>query len=85
MTDILGDSRGMHYIFLPAYSPDYNPIELAFSKIKQSIRRDGEMLHTLFFGRGIEAEARILASFYKHVYSVTATDAEGWFVHCNYN
>lgn len=34
-------SRGMRYIFLPLYSPDYNPIELAFSAIKAYIRRHG--------------------------------------------
>jgi hypothetical protein len=28
---------------LPPYSPDYNPIELAFSKIKAYVRRDGTL------------------------------------------
>jgi transposase len=30
-------------MYLPPYSPDYNPIELAFSKIKAYIRRDGTL------------------------------------------
>jgi transposase len=29
---------GAKVLFLPSYSPDYNPIELAFSKIKQKFR-----------------------------------------------
>ncbi|KAJ8475072.1 hypothetical protein ONZ45_g15735 [Pleurotus djamor] len=32
-------SRGMRVMFLPPYSPDYNPIELAFSAIKAYVRR----------------------------------------------
>lgn len=33
--------RGMKLEFLPPYSPDFNPIELAFSLIKSSLRRKG--------------------------------------------
>lgn len=72
----------MHYIFLPPYSPDYNPIELAFSKIKTSIRREGEMARIDLNTRGAEAE--VLAMFYRHVYSITSKDAIGWFEKCNY-
>jgi transposase len=32
-------TSGMHVLFLPPYSPDYNPIELAFSAIKAYVRR----------------------------------------------
>ena len=30
---------GVEYIFLPTYSPDFNPAELAFSKIKKLLKR----------------------------------------------
>src|SRR5271168_929857 len=33
--------RGMRCEFLPPYSPDFNPIELAFSVMKYHLRRDG--------------------------------------------
>lgn len=33
------DSHKVSYLFIPPYSPEFNPIEEAFSKIKQSIRR----------------------------------------------
>ena len=31
--------RGCWFLFLPAYSPDLNPIEMAFSKLKAHLRR----------------------------------------------
>ena len=31
----------MKYEFLPPYSPDFNPIELAFSAMKYHLRRNG--------------------------------------------
>lgn len=33
--------RGCWFVFLPAYSPDLNPIEMAFSKLKAHLRRIG--------------------------------------------
>lgn len=60
-------------IYLPAYSPDLTPIEQAFSKIKEYLRRIG--------ARTREAlEAAITAA----MATVTAQDAKGWFTHCGY-
>ncbi|MCA1669583.1 MAG: IS630 family transposase [Thermomicrobia bacterium] len=59
--------------YLPAYSPDLTPIEQAFSKIKEYLRRVG--------ARTREAlEAAITAA----LATVTAADAKGWFIHCGY-
>lgn len=33
--------RGAWFLYLPAYSPDLNPIEMAFSKLKAHLRRIG--------------------------------------------
>lgn len=33
--------RGAWFLFLPRYSPDLNPIEMAFAKLKQHLRRIG--------------------------------------------
>jgi len=33
------ESKGARLLYLPPYSPDYNPIELAWSKIKHSLRK----------------------------------------------
>ena len=35
------EARGADLIFLPSYSPDLNPIEEAFSKIKALVRKGG--------------------------------------------
>ncbi|MCD6030048.1 MAG: Transposase protein, partial [Thermomicrobiales bacterium] len=34
-------AAGCHLVFLPTSSPDFNPIEPAFAKIKQALRRSG--------------------------------------------
>ncbi len=34
------EERGCELLYLPSYSPEYNPIEEAFSKIKEILRRD---------------------------------------------
>lgn len=66
------ESAGCSVTFLPGYSPDLNPIEEAFSKIKASLRaaaRTREALQT--------AIAQALRS-------VTPNDILGWFNHCGY-
>lgn len=73
------DHSGSRYMFLPPYSPDLNPIELAFSAIKSSIRRDGEMLRETMVD-----DEEVFAMFQRHVTSVTPADARGWFGHCGY-
>jgi hypothetical protein len=38
---------GLRVIYLPAYSPDYNPIELCFSQIRSYFRRNAEVIENL--------------------------------------
>jgi transposase len=67
------DAAGCEVRFLPSYSPDFNPIEQAFSKIKAYIRRVG--------ARTQEAlEAAIAAALDR----ITPADARGYFHHCGY-
>ena len=67
------EERGCELLFLPSYSPDFSPIEEAFSKVKALLRcaaaRTREAL--------VEAIGRALDA-------VTARDAQGWFAHCGY-
>ena len=66
-------ARGADLVFLPSYSPDLNPIEEAFSKIKALVRREGARVREAL----VEAIGRALAA-------VTIEDAEGWFAHAGY-
>ena len=65
--------RGARLIYLPAYSPDLNPIEKCWSKIKTYLRR---------------AKARTRAELEKALaealLSVSSKDAIGWFKSCGY-
>lgn len=69
----LVEARGADLLFLPSYSPDLNPIEEAFSKIKQIVRKAGART------REALVEAIALA-----ISAVTLEDVGGWFVHCGY-
>jgi transposase len=69
----LVESTGARLLYLPPYSPDFNPIEQAWSKIKQLLRaakaRTIETLET--------AIADALAA-------ITHDNARAWFAHCGY-
>ena len=73
--------RGVKLIYLPAYSPDYNPVEEMFSFVKAYIRRHGEQFRTMVeFGD----EAGPYMFLYEALSDVTAAYAQGWFYHCGY-
>ncbi len=67
------EGAGCELLYLPPYSPDLNPIEEAFSKIKNLLRK---------------AEARtretLLEAMGQAISSVTDEDARGFFRHCGY-
>jgi transposase len=67
------EERGAELVFLPSYSPDLNPIEEAFSKIKNILRKLGARTHEAL----LEAMSEALSK-------VTPGDAAGWFDHCGY-
>ncbi len=67
------EARGAEVAFLPPYSPDLNPIEEAFSKIKNILRKVGARTHEAL----VEAMSWALRE-------VTPWDAAGWFDHCGY-
>ena len=66
-------SRGAHLIYLPPYSPDFNPIELAWSKVKSILRR----IKARTFSDLIDALKVALEA-------ITTQDIHAWFAHCGY-
>ena len=67
------EARGARLLYLPPYSPDFNPIEPAWSKIKKWLRA---------------AKARTLPLLEDAVTlafaAITPENAVGWFGHCGY-
>lgn len=67
------EGKECELLYLPAYSPDYNPIEEAFSKIKNLLRKTAARSK----GALVEAIGRAL-------YAVSARDAQRYFEHAGY-
>jgi transposase len=76
-------SSGMLIVFLPPYSPDFNPIELAFSSIKAHIRAHDAKFRHLLSGRA-DVHSELLMELVNAIYTVTPEKARGWFRHCHY-
>ncbi|MBA3441456.1 MAG: transposase [Pyrinomonadaceae bacterium] len=68
------EAAGASVEHLPAYSPDFNPIEGCISKIKAILR----MLKA-------ETEQALLKALAFALDQVTASDIRGWFRHCGYS
>lgn len=67
------EARGARLLSLPPYSPDFNPIEHCWSKIKTILRR--------LKPRSLDAFLDAVAHAVK---SVTLEDIAGWMIHCGY-
>jgi transposase len=67
------EAIGCHVLFLPTYSPDFNPIEHAFATIKQVLRRAQ--------ARTTEALMEAIAHA---IDAITLDDAAGFFRGCGY-
>jgi len=72
--DQLISSAGAKVVRLPPYSPDLNPIEMAFSKVKTLLRSQGR--------RTIEG---LLAAIATATAAVSKADASAYIRHCGYN
>ncbi len=67
------EAAGCELWYLPAYSPDFNPIEEAFSKLKALLKKAAARTKEAL----LEAIGTALAA-------ITASDAAGYFAHCGY-
>lgn len=67
------EGRGCQLMFLPSYSPDFNPIEEAFSKVKTLLRKAK--------ARSFEALVEVTGAA---LCAVSEQDALGFFAHCGY-
>jgi transposase len=67
------DARGCELLFLPPYSPDFTPIEQAFSKLKAILR-----------GLGARTREALEQAVGVAVDAITRQDALAWFAHAGY-
>jgi transposase len=67
------EACGCRLLFLPAYSPDFNPIEQAFSKLKTYLRRVRA-----------RTRQRLQSAIATGLQRIRAQDARGWFRHCGF-
>src|SRR5215210_6738875 len=67
------EAAGVEILYLPPYSPDFNPIEEAFSKIKNLIRKAGARVREVL----VEAIGAAIRE-------VSAEDARAFIEHCGY-
>lgn len=67
------EACGAEIRYLPAYSPDFNPIEEAFSTVKQSLRRAQP-----------RTDDDLRTATWAAFATITTADATGWFTHAGY-
>lgn len=67
-------ARGAHVEYLPPYSPDWNPIEQGWSKLKTALRQRKARTR-----RTLERTLALLLP------SISRSDAQAWFHHCGYS
>ena len=65
---------GAEVLFLPAYSPDLNPIEMMWSKVKSFLR-----------GAQARTKEQLLRAIGQALAQITPQDALNWFAHCGYS
>ena len=69
----LMEAAGARVVHIPAYSPDFNPLEECIAKIKEALRS--------FKAR---TQRKLYNALAKAIAMVTETDILGWFNHCGY-
>ena len=67
------EAAGAEIVFLPPYSPDFNPIEKMWSKVKEKLRSIGARTYD-----------SLLTAIAAALNTVTNCDARGWFSSCGY-
>jgi transposase len=67
------EARRCQLLFLPPYSPDFTPIEQAFSKIKAILR-----------GLGARTKEALQEAVRLAIEAITRQDATAWFAHAGY-
>ena len=65
--------KGINVLYLPPYTPEYNPIEMMWSKIKNYLRKNRS--------KNLDGLKEIITKAYS---TISIDDIKGWFNHCGY-
>lgn len=65
------EAAGAELRYLPPYSPDFNPIEMMWAKVKSFLR-----------GAKARAQEELWAAIAQALAQITSSDAQGFFCHC---
>lgn len=68
------EAAGAELLYLPPYSPDFNPIEKCWSKLKQALRSAK--------ARSVDALQQAIS---EAIPSISSSNAQAWFHHCGYD
>jgi transposase len=68
------EATGSQLWYLPPYSPDFNPIEQCWSKVKQKLRS--------LKARTVDALEQAIT---EAIATITPNNASAWFAHCGYD
>ena len=68
------EAHGRSLLYLPPYSPDFSPIELAFFKIKGQLK-----------SLAARSKQTLTAAVAQACRTINPADVVGWFRHCGYN
>lgn len=68
------EAAGAELLYLPPYSPDFNPIEQCWSKLKQALRSAK--------ARSVDALQQAVADA---IPTISPSNAQAWFRHCGYD
>lgn len=66
--------RGVKLVRLPRYSPDYNPIEMLWQKLKHYLKK-----------ARIDTFGKLEAGLLESMQQIKISDIEGWFKFCGFN
>ena len=77
----LVEECGARLLYLPASSPDFTPLELAFSAIEAWLRKNHDRVN-----RELESpDGTVYNTLWEGIHSVTVEHTKGWYMHCGYH
>jgi len=72
--------HGTCLLYLPSYSPNFNPIKLVFSTIKAWLHTNCDVINCEL----VCVDGSVYNALWEAVHLITTEQARGWYKHCRY-